>query len=72
MSDTREPIKQIPEHLRESSLRILRAVEKAGGRGLLVGGCVRDALRGVAAQDLDIEVFGLPHKNLEKMLSRDF
>lgn len=39
--------------------RILEAVTAAGGRALLVGGCVRDALLGLPSKDVDIEVYGL-------------
>lgn len=37
----------------------LDALERAGGRPLIVGGSVRDALLGQPANDLDIEVYGL-------------
>jgi tRNA nucleotidyltransferase (CCA-adding enzyme) len=48
---------------------IARAVESAGGRALIVGGWVRDRLRGVAAsKDLDIEVFGVPADRLRTLL----
>lgn len=37
----------------------LAALERAGGRPLIVGGAVRDALLGMPAKDVDIEVYGL-------------
>jgi tRNA nucleotidyltransferase (CCA-adding enzyme) len=42
--------------------RVLSAIRSAGGRPMLVGGYVRDALMnpGAASKDIDIEVYGLP------------
>jgi tRNA nucleotidyltransferase (CCA-adding enzyme) len=51
-------------------LEIARAVAKAGGRALLVGGWVRDRLRSVEATDLDVEVYGLELPALERLLQR--
>ncbi len=51
-------------------LEVARAVAEAGGRALLVGGYVRDRLRGVEATDLDVEVYGLELAALERVLSR--
>jgi tRNA nucleotidyltransferase (CCA-adding enzyme) len=39
--------------------RVAEAVRVAGGRALLVGGCVRDQVQGVAPKDFDVEVYGL-------------
>lgn len=49
-----------------------QVIHRAGGRALLVGGSVRDALRGQAAKDLDIEVFGLPAETLRQRLDEHF
>ncbi len=38
---------------------VFRAVEADGGVPVLAGGCVRDALLGIASKDTDIEVFGI-------------
>ncbi len=62
----------LPEELDEVCRKIFYLVKKAGGRALLVGGCVRDALLNVPVLDVDIEVFGLGSKHLEKAISRDF
>ncbi len=51
---------------------IVAAVAGAGGRALLVGGCVRDALLGERPKDVDIEVYGLPAAILKKTLSGKF
>jgi tRNA nucleotidyltransferase (CCA-adding enzyme) len=40
-------------------LALVRGCAAVGGRALLVGGCVRDALMGRAGDDLDIEVHGI-------------
>jgi tRNA nucleotidyltransferase (CCA-adding enzyme) len=46
------------------------AIRDAGGRALVVGGWVRDRLHGVATQELDLEVFGLPAEALRAVLAR--
>ena len=51
-------------------LQVARAVTDAGGRALLVGGYVRDRLRGFEATDLDLEVYGLDLAALERVLAR--
>jgi tRNA nucleotidyltransferase (CCA-adding enzyme) len=38
---------------------IARAVRDAGGRALLVGGCVRDLVVGIEPKDWDLEVYGV-------------
>ena len=48
---------------------IARAVRDAGGRALIVGGWVRDLLRGHPSQDIDIEVFGVPQERLAALLA---
>jgi tRNA nucleotidyltransferase (CCA-adding enzyme) len=39
--------------------RVLSAIRAAGGRPMLVGGCVRDALIDIPSKDIDVEVYGL-------------
>ena len=53
---------------------VARLVAAAGGRALLVGGCVRDALMGTAGgpKDFDFEVYGLSPDALSAALSRRF
>ena len=50
------------------ALQIARAVRDAGGRALVVGGWVRDRLRGQASKDVDIEVFGLTADRVRTLL----
>jgi tRNA nucleotidyltransferase (CCA-adding enzyme) len=53
---------------------VARLVAAAGGRALLVGGCVRDALMGTQGgpKDFDFEVYGLSPDALSAALSRRF
>jgi tRNA nucleotidyltransferase (CCA-adding enzyme) len=51
-------------------VEIARAIAAAGGRALVVGGYVRDKLRGEESKDLDVEVFGLDLLALERTLAR--
>ena len=47
---------------------IASAVRAAGGRALLVGGCVRDLIMGMKPKDWDVEVFGVEPAKLRAML----
>lgn len=47
---------------------VAKLVHEAGGRALLVGGCVRDKLLKKEPKDFDIEVFGLDPETLEEVL----
>lgn len=51
-------------------LALARAVRGAGGRALLVGGCVRDALLGREPKDWDVEVYGVEPAALRALLGR--
>lgn len=51
---------------------IAQLVAEAGGRALLVGGCVRDSLCGEEPKDFDVEVFGLDSAKLEATLAKRF
>lgn len=52
------------------AIAIAQTVRDAGGRALVVGGWVRDALLGRPSKDLDLEVFGLPAMQLRAVLER--
>ena len=53
--------------------QVAELVRAAGGRALLVGGCVRDALLGTTEpKDFDLEVYGLSPEQLETALSKAF
>ena len=49
---------------------IAREIAMAGGRALVVGGYVRDLLRGEPSKDLDIEVYGMALEALRELLER--
>ena len=53
-------------------LEVARLVRAAGGRALLVGGCVRDELLGGHPKDLDVECFGIAPDRLQEVLSTKF
>jgi tRNA nucleotidyltransferase (CCA-adding enzyme) len=57
-------------HLPLVVFAIAEAVRKAGGRLLVVGGAVRDALLGMASKDCDLEVYGLDEATLRTVLLR--
>ena len=53
-----------------STVRLVaEAAAAAGGRALVVGGWVRDRLRGRPSKDIDIEVFGIPQEQLPALLA---
>ena len=51
-------------------LALARAVRDAGGRALLVGGCVRDELMGQQPKDWDLEVYGIEPARLRELLDQ--
>ncbi|MDA1183888.1 MAG: HD domain-containing protein [Acidobacteria bacterium] len=48
---------------------IAEAARAAGGRALIVGGWVRDRLRGYPSKDIDLEIFGLAQERLPGLLA---
>ncbi|HYK22452.1 MAG TPA: HD domain-containing protein [Pyrinomonadaceae bacterium] len=57
---------EIPEKI----LSLARAIHEAGGRALLVGGCVRDELMGKQPKDWDLEVYQLDAARLREILDQ--
>lgn len=57
-------ISALPSAVRQ----VLQALQTAGGRPLLVGGIVRDAVLGLQPKDFDIEVYGLEKAGVENAL----
>jgi tRNA nucleotidyltransferase (CCA-adding enzyme) len=51
------------------ALDIARAVRARGGRALIVGGWVRDLLRGHPSKDVDLEVYGVSQEQLPQVLA---
>jgi len=58
--------------MREAQAQITQVIKNVGGRALLVGGCVRDALLGVIPKDCDIEIYGVSEDQIVEMLSSQF
>ena len=54
----------------EKVLALAHAVRDAGGRALLVGGCLRDMLMGTQPKDWDLEVYGLEPASLRALLDQ--
>jgi len=59
----------MPE-LPEKVISLARAIHDAGGRALLVGGCVRDVLMGAQPKDWDLEVYQLEPARLREILDQ--
>jgi tRNA nucleotidyltransferase (CCA-adding enzyme) len=51
-------------------LSLAETIKAAGGRALLVGGCVRDELRGIEPKDFDLEIYGVEPTELRKLLEK--
>ncbi|MBE6374902.1 MAG: HD domain-containing protein [Lentisphaerae bacterium] len=51
-------------------LEIAQAVSRAGGRAMLVGGCVRDSLLGIPVKDYDLEIYALDSARLLAALEK--
>ena len=57
---------EIPEKV----IALTRAIDEAGGRALLVGGCVRDGLMGKEPKDWDLEVYNLAPERVRNVLDQ--
>jgi len=49
--------------------QIALAARSVGGRALVVGGWVRDQLRGRPSKEADVEIFGVPEDHLPRLLA---
>ena len=59
----------LPQGVRTAVLDIAGRVSNAGGRALMVGGSVRDLLLGARdVKDVDLEVFGIPPEDLQRII----
>src|ERR1700752_43717 len=56
--------------LPDTVLSLARATHEAGGRALLVGGCVHDALMGAQPKDWDLEVYDLDATRRREVLDQ--
>ena len=59
----------MPE-LPKQVIALARAIKDAGGRALLIGGCVRDALMGKQPKDWDLEVYNLAPERVREVLDQ--
>lgn len=57
-------MKVIPEKI----IQLAETIKQNGGRAMLVGGCVRDELMGIAPKDFDVEVYGIEPIKLRVIL----
>jgi len=58
-------VNEIPEKV----TRLAELIRHAGGRALLVGGCVRDPLMGLEPKDWDVEVYNVEPETLRTLLN---
>ncbi len=54
----------------EKVITLAQAIRDAGGRALLVGGCVRDLIMGFQPKDWDVEVYGIDPTRLRALLDQ--
>jgi tRNA nucleotidyltransferase (CCA-adding enzyme) len=50
-------------------IELAKKVDAAGGRAMLIGGCVRDRLMGFEPKDWDLEIYGIEPAKLREILS---
>ena len=71
-----EPLRRLdaslPPEVRDALHRLGADIDRLGGRALAVGGCVRDALLGRPATDVDVEVHGITPDRLTAALAARF
>ncbi|NNE98868.1 MAG: CCA tRNA nucleotidyltransferase [Pyrinomonadaceae bacterium] len=58
-------MKDIPQNI----IKLAESIKSNGGRALLVGGCVRDELMGIAPKDWDVEVYGIDAADLKEIVA---
>jgi len=71
-SDLAPERKAPPMHAPDHAIAVAQLVRQHGGRALLVGGWVRDALLGHDSPDLDLEVSAIPADKLESLLAEHY
>ena len=62
----------LPDELTQLGHSLAQDVNRAGGRLLLVGGCVRDTFYNSAPSEIDCEVQGLSLSQLKSSLSSKY
>lgn len=61
---------ELPIDIPSPVIEVLKDVKKEGGKGVIIGGSVRDAILGKKAKDIDVEVYGLPGDKLAEILEK--
>jgi len=56
------------QNLPEKITKLAEVIKQNGGRAMLVGGCVRDALMGIEPKDWDLEIYGIEPQKLRETL----
>jgi tRNA nucleotidyltransferase (CCA-adding enzyme) len=59
-------VAELPERV----VALAAAISEAGGRALLVGGCVRDTIMGKQPKDWDLEVYNLAPQRIREVLDQ--
>ncbi len=65
-------LKNIPTAQHEACIKVAQIMQAAGGRALLVGGCVRDGILGIPTKDVDVEIYGIESDEVERRLAEHF
>jgi tRNA nucleotidyltransferase (CCA-adding enzyme) len=65
-----QEIQRLPIELPDYMDNILSDIKSIGGRALIVGGAVRDAILGGNPKDIDIEVYKVSYEDLVKILKK--
>jgi len=64
-----QEIQKLPIKLPSYVYSILTDINNKGGRALIVGGAVRDAILGASPKDIDFEVYNVNYEDLNQILS---
>ena len=71
--DMKLDLRVLPADILAAVRDIAERVRQAGGRALMVGGSVRDLLLGVGSvKDVDLEVFGIPPDDLQRIIGAKY
>ena len=57
-------------NLPDKIIELAETIKHHGGRAMLVGGCVRDALMNITPKDFDLEIYGIEPSKLREILNQ--
>ncbi len=63
-------LSKIKDKMPDIAISLLSEIKEVGGKGLLVGGYVRDMFFNIVPKDIDVEVFGIESDLLESIASK--